>query len=152
MSSSYGENLRLTIFGQSHSPAIGMTLEGLPAGVKLDMEKLRAFLSRRAPGQNAWSTARREADLPEFLSGLRGDVTCGAPLTAIIRNTDTRSGDYAPFAATPRPGHADYTASFRTQRAADTSPAGSRLRSASRAASACRFSRGWGSVSSPASP
>ena len=113
MSSSYGENLRLTIFGQSHSPAVGMTLEGLPAGVKLDMEKLRAFLSRRAPGQNAWSTARREADLPEFLSGLRGDVTCGAPLTAIIRNTDTRSGDYAPFAATPRPGHADYTASVK---------------------------------------
>ena len=113
MSSSYGENLRLTIFGQSHSPAIGMTLEGLPAGVEIDMEKLRAFLARRAPGQNAWSTARREADLPEFLSGLRGNVTCGAPLTAIIRNTDTRSGDYAPFAATPRPGHADYTASVK---------------------------------------
>ena len=107
MSSSYGENLRLTIFGQSHSAAIGMTLEGLPAGVEIDMEKLRAFLARRAPGQNAWSTARREADLPEFLSGLRGSVTCGVPLTAIIRNPDTRSGDYAPFAATPRPGHAD---------------------------------------------
>ena len=113
MSSSYGENLRLTIFGQSHSAAVGMTLEGLPAGVTIDMEKLRAFLARRAPGQNAWSTARKEADLPEFLSGLRGDVTCGAPLTAIIRNTDTRSGDYAPFAATPRPGHADYTASVK---------------------------------------
>ena len=105
MSSSYGENLRLTIFGQSHSAAVGMTLEGLPAGVTIDMEKLRAFLARRAPGQNAWSTARKEADLPEFLSGLRGDVTCGAPLTAIIRNTDTRSGDYAPFAVTPRPGY-----------------------------------------------
>ena len=113
MSSSYGENLRLTIFGQSHSAAVGMTLEGLPAGVTIDMEKLRAFLARRAPGQNAWSTARKEADLPEFLSGLRGDVTCGAPLTAIIRNTDTRSGDYAPFAVTPRPGHADYTASVK---------------------------------------
>lgn len=113
MSSSYGENLRLTIFGQSHSAAVGMTLEGLPAGVTIDMEKLRAFLARRAPGQNAWSTARKEADLPEFLSGLRGDVTCGAPLTAIIRNTDTRSSDYAPFAVTPRPGHADYTASVK---------------------------------------
>lgn len=113
MSSSYGENLRLTIFGQSHSAAIGMTLEGLPAGVEIDREKLGAFLARRAPGQNAWSTARREADLPEFLSGLRGNVTCGVPLTAIIRNTDTRSGDYAPFAATPRPGHADYTASVK---------------------------------------
>ena len=113
MSSSYGENLRLTIFGQSHSPAIGMTLEGLPAGTEIDMEALRAFLARRAPGQNAWSTARKEADLPEFLSGLRGSVTCGVPLTAVIRNTDTRSGDYAPFAETPRPGHADYTASVR---------------------------------------
>ena len=67
MSSSYGENLRLTIFGQSHSAAIGMTLEGLPAGVEIDREKLGAFLARRAPGQNAWSTARREADLPEFM-------------------------------------------------------------------------------------
>ena len=113
MSSSYGENLRLTIFGQSHSPAIGMTLEGLPAGTEIDMEALRAFLARRAPGQNAWSTARKEADLPEFLSGLKGSVSCGVPLTAIIRNTDTRSGDYAPFAETPRPGHADYTASVR---------------------------------------
>ena len=113
MSSSYGENLRLTIFGQSHSPAIGMTLEGLPAGTEIDMEALRAFLARRAPGQNAWSTARKEADLPEFLSGLKGNVSCGVPLTAIIRNTDTRSGDYAPFAETPRPGHADYTASVR---------------------------------------
>lgn len=113
MSSSYGENLKLTIFGQSHSPAIGMTLEGLPAGTEIDMEALNAFLARRAPGQNAWSTARREADLPEFISGLKGNVTCGVPLTAIIRNTDTRSKDYAPFAETPRPGHADYTASVR---------------------------------------
>ena len=113
MSSSYGENLRLTIFGQSHSPAIGMTLEGLPAGTEIDMDTLHAFLARRAPGQNAWSTARKEADLPEFISGLKGNVTCGVPLTAIIRNTDTRSKDYAPFAKTPRPGHADYTASVR---------------------------------------
>lgn len=113
MSSSCGENLKLTIFGQSHSPAIGMTLEGLPAGTEIDMEALNAFLARRAPGQNAWSTARREADLPEFISGLKGNVTCGVPLTAIIRNTDTRSKDYAPFAETPRPGHADYTASVR---------------------------------------
>lgn len=113
MSSSCGENLKLTIFGQSHSPAIGMTLEGLPAGTEIDMEALNVFLARRAPGQNAWSTARREADLPEFISGLKGNVTCGVPLTAIIRNTDTRSKDYAPFAETPRPGHADYTASVR---------------------------------------
>ena len=113
MSSSYGENLHLTIFGQSHSPAIGMTLEGIPAGEPIDFEALQRFLERRAPGRNAYSTARREADAPEFLSGLRGNTTCGVPLTAIIRNGDTRSKDYAPFSAVPRPGHADYTANVK---------------------------------------
>ena len=113
MSSSYGENLHLTIFGQSHSPAIGMTLEGIPAGEGIDLEALQRFLERRAPGRNAYSTARKEADAPEFLSGLRGDTTCGVPLTAIIRNGDTRSKDYAPFSAVPRPGHADYTANVK---------------------------------------
>ena len=111
--SQYGEHLRLTVFGQSHAPAIGMTLEGLPAGEAIDMEALQAFLERRAPGRNDWSTPRREADAPEFLSGLVGNVTCGAPLTAIIRNTNTRSGDYANLAAVPRPGHADYTAQVK---------------------------------------
>lgn len=113
MSSSYGENIRLTIFGQSHSPAIGMTLEGLPAGEAIDMEALRCFLSRRAPGQNAWSTARREADLPRFVSGLRDNVTCGAPLTALIENSDTRSQDYEELRHVPRPGHADFTAAVK---------------------------------------
>lgn len=108
--SQYGQNLRLTIFGQSHAPAIGMTLEGLPAGEAIDMEALQIFLKRRAPGRNAWSTPRKEADAPEFLSGLVDNVTCGAPLTAVIRNTNTRSGDYANLAVVPRPGHADYTA------------------------------------------
>ena len=113
MSSSYGENLHLTIFGQSHSPAIGMTLEGIPAGEKLDMEELQAFMERRAPGRNSYSTARREADAPEFIAGLRGEYTCGVPLTAIIRNGDTRSRDYAAFSSIPRPGHADYTANVK---------------------------------------
>ena len=108
--SQYGQNLHLTIFGQSHAPAIGMTLEGLPAGEAIDMEALQAFLNRRAPGRNAWSTPRKEADAPEFLSGLVDNVTCGAPITAVIRNTNTRSGDYANLAVVPRPGHADYTA------------------------------------------
>lgn len=113
MSSTYGENLHLTIFGQSHSPAIGMTLEGIPAGEQLGFDQLQRFLERRAPGRSAYSTARKEADAPEFLSGLRGSTTCGAPLTAIIRNGDTRSKDYAPFSAVPRPGHADYTANVK---------------------------------------
>ena len=111
--SQYGEHLRLTIFGQSHAPAIGMTLEGLPAGEAIDMEALQAFLKRRAPGQNAWSTRRKEADQPEILSGLVEGRTCGAPITAVIRNTNTRSGDYANLAVVPRPGHADYTAQVK---------------------------------------
>ena len=94
MSSTCGENIKVTVFGQSHSAAIGMTLEGVPAGESIDMEELRAFLRRRAPGQNAWSTARKEEDIPEFLAGLKGGVSCGTPITAIIRNTDARPGDY----------------------------------------------------------
>lgn len=113
MSSCYGENLHLSIFGQSHSPAIGMTLEGLPAGEAIDLEELQRFLQRRAPGQNEYSTSRKEADIPEFFSGLKDNVTCGAPLTAIIRNTNTRSQDYAAFSQIPRPGHADYTAQIK---------------------------------------
>ena len=77
--SRYGEFLHLTIFGQSHAPAIGMILEGLPAGETIDMAALQTFLDRRAPGRNDWSTPRKEADQPEFLSGLVGNVTCGAP-------------------------------------------------------------------------
>lgn len=113
MSSTYGENLRLTIFGQSHSPAIGVTVEGIPAGEKIDLDELQRFLNRRAPGKNAWSTPRKETDAPEILSGLVNGYTCGAPLTAIIRNTNTRSQDYANLAVTPRPGHADYTAEVK---------------------------------------
>ena len=113
MSSTYGENLKLTIFGQSHSPAIGVTIEGIPAGEKVDLDELQRFLNRRAPGKNAWSTPRKEADAPEILSGLVNGHTCGAPLTAIIRNTNTRSQDYENLALTPRPGHADYTAEVK---------------------------------------
>ena len=113
MSSSYGENLHLTIFGQSHSPAIGVTIEGIPAGEAVDLDALQRFLGRRAPGQNPWSTPRKEGDVPEFLCGLKDGRTCGAPMTAIIRNTNTRSGDYAALARTPRPGHADYTAQVK---------------------------------------
>ena len=100
MSSTYGENLHLTIFGQSHSPAIGVTVEGIPAGEKVDLDELQCFLNRRAPGKNVWSTPRKEADAPEILSGLVNGYTCGAPLTAIIRNTNTRSQDYANLAVT----------------------------------------------------
>ena len=113
MSSSIGENIRLTLFGQSHSPAIGMTLEGIPAGNRLDPEQLNRFLARRAPGRNAWSTQRKESDRPEFLSGLVNDTTCGVPITAVIRNGDARSGDYTLLKEIPRPGHADYAAEIK---------------------------------------
>ncbi len=122
--SSYGENLRITIFGQSHSPAIGVTVEGIPAGERIDTAELARFLARRAPGRNEWSTPRREADAPEFLSGLKDSVTCGAPLAAIIRNADTRSQDYAALADTPRPGHADYTAQVKYGGAQDSAGGG----------------------------
>ena len=94
MSSTYGEYLKLSIFGQSHGAAIGMVLDGIPAGLPVDKDALAAFLRRRAPGQNAYSTPRKEADMPEFLSGLVENTTCGAPIAAEIRNTNTRSGDY----------------------------------------------------------
>lgn len=110
MGSIYGENIRMTFFGQSHSPAVGVTIEGIPAGERVDPERLRAFLARRAPGQSELTTLRREADEPEFLAGLVDGVTCGAPLTAILRNTDVRVQDYEALKDVPRPGHADYTA------------------------------------------
>ena len=113
MSSNIGENLRLTIFGESHGRAIGMTLEGIPAGLKLDPGELQRFRARRAPGKSEASTARREADAPEFLSGLKGDTVTGAPIAAVIRNADTRSGDYEALKTVPRPGHADYTAQVK---------------------------------------
>ena len=110
MSSSYGENLRVHIFGESHGPAVGVTVEGIPAGEAVDLAELQRFLDRRAPGRNAWSTPRKEADVPEFLSGLREGKTCGTPLTAILKSANTRSGDYDALRDVPRPGHADYTA------------------------------------------
>ena len=113
MSSTYGDKLKLSIFGQSHGAAIGMTLDGIPAGLPVDMEHLQDFLNRRAPGQNDFSTPRREEDAPEFLSGIVDGCTCGAPIAAIIRNHNTRSGDYENLRDCPRPGHADYTAQIK---------------------------------------
>ena len=113
MSSTYGEMIRLSIFGESHGAAIGMTLDGVPAGLPVDLDKLQEFLNRRAPGQNNWSTPRKEADRPEFLSGILNGFTTGAPIAAIIRNTNTRSGDYENLKNCPRPGHADYTAQMK---------------------------------------
>ena len=111
MPSTLGSTLTVTVFGQSHSPAVGCVIEGLPAGFRVDLEALSAFVARRAPGSDPWSTPRKEPDAPRIVSGLnqRGE-TCGAPLTAVIENTNTRSGDYDNILAVPRPGHADFAA------------------------------------------
>ena len=113
MSSIIGDNIKISIWGQSHSDAIGVTIDGLPAGIKIDIKKLSEFLKRRAPGQDKYSTPRKEEDLPEFLSGLVDDTTCGAPLCAMIRNTNTKSSDYKNITDIPRPAHADYTAHIK---------------------------------------
>ena len=113
MSSTYGKNLNLTIFGQSHGAAIGMTLDGIPAGLPVDFTALDTFLARRAPGQGAYATARKEADSPEFLAGIVDGFTCGVPIAAIIRNENTRSADYESLKDMPRPGHADLTAQIK---------------------------------------
>ena len=111
---SLGDALRLTLFGQSHGPAVGCVLDGFPSGQAIDWDRVRAFMARRAPGKNAWSTPRQETDAWEILSGLNADgVPCGAPLTAVIRNENKHSFDYADLLGKPRPGHADFTAGFK---------------------------------------
>lgn len=113
MSSTYGDRIKLSIFGQSHGAAIGMTLDNIPAGLPVDFEALQAFLNRRAPGQHDFSTPRKEEDTPEFLSGVVNGFTCGAPIAAIIHNRNTKSGDYENLKDCPRPGHADFTAQIK---------------------------------------
>ena len=107
--------MRYSIFGESHGPAVGVVLEGVPPGLALDLEAVRFDLSRRAPGKSPLSTARKEADEPQILSGVFEGRTTGAPLCAVIKNTDTRSGDYAKTRDLARPGHADYPAHVRYQ-------------------------------------
>ena len=113
MSSTYGEHLKLSIFGQSHGTAIGMSLDGIPAGLPVDTDALQTFLNRRVPGQHNYSTPRREEDRPDFLSGIVNGSTCGAPIAAVIYNKNTHSGDYENLKDSPRPGHADYTAQIK---------------------------------------
>ena len=113
MGSTYGQNFRIAIFGESHAAAIGVEIEGIPAGTKIDVEALQAFLERRAPGRDTTSTARHEADVPEFLCGMKDGVATGSPIAVLIRNADTRSHDYDNLANVPRPGHADYPADVK---------------------------------------
>ena len=113
MSSAFGQYLKLSIFGQSHGEALGVTLDDFPAGMTIDMEQLLAEMARRAPGQSLMTTARKEPDAPEFLSGVLNGRTTGQPICAIIRNTNQRSKDYGDGVDLVRPGHADYTGHVR---------------------------------------
>lgn len=119
MSSTWGSNIKLSIFGGSHTGAIGVVLDNLPPNEKIDMEAVRVQMARRAPGKDKTATTRVEADEPQILSGILDGVTTGAPLAAIILNTNTRSKDYSDLKVHPRPGHADYTAAVRYDGAND---------------------------------
>lgn len=110
MAATYKNNLELTIFGESHGKAIGITIGNLPSGIKIDEEFIESEMQRRAPGKNAMSTARKEADKVEILSGILDGYTTGAPLTGIIYNSDQHSKDYSSLKENMRPGHSDYPA------------------------------------------
>lgn len=110
MSSTLGNRLRVTVFGQSHSRAIGGVIDGFPAGMSVDLEEVGAFMARRAPGSGPTSTARREKDVPSFVSGIKDGVTCDAPIAFFIENGNARPSDYDELKRCPRPSHADFPA------------------------------------------
>ena len=113
MSSIWGKRLKISLFGESHGPTIGVVLDGFPAGVKIDEEYIMSQMIRRAPGGDSYSTKRNETDVPQIQSGVFNGFSTGAPICAIIQNSDTHSKDYAELANKPRPGHADYTGKIR---------------------------------------
>lgn len=113
MSGQWGNYLRVSIYGESHGPAIGITIDGLPSGLPLDLDAIAFEMARRAPGRNSLSTQRQEADTPRILSGLYRGRTTGTPLSATIANTGAHSGDYGEELDLLRPGHADYTGHVR---------------------------------------
>ena len=119
MSSSYGDKIKISVFGESHGGGIGVVIDGLPAGEKIDLDAVLAQMARRAPGKDKTATPRRESDLPRILSGILGDTLTGAPLCAVIENTNTRSSDYGNLLAMPRPAHSDYTAFVKYKGAND---------------------------------
>ena len=119
MGSTWGDHVKITIFGESHGNGIGVVIDGFPAGHSCDMEFIHSEMARRVPGQSSLTTGRREKDLPEILSGVLEDpdtgkiTTTGAPISIVIRNTDTRSGDYENLRSVPRPSHSEYTGKLR---------------------------------------
>ena len=113
MGSVFGNKIKISVFGESHGTAIGVVIDGLPSGERIDMEELAAQMARRAPGGDKTATPRKEADQPQILSGMIGNLTTGAPLAAVIYNTNTRSQDYGNVLSSPRPAHSDYAAFVR---------------------------------------
>ena len=113
MSSFWNHNITVSIFGESHGPAIGVVIDNLPPGEHIDLEELRCFMARRAPKKDATSTQRNEKDLPNIMSGVHNGYTTGTPLAAFINNTDQHSQDYGNISKLARPGHADYTGALR---------------------------------------
>jgi len=105
----WGEQLKISIFGESHGPGLGVVLSGLPAGMELDQDLIRRELNRRAPGKSSLTTPRKEEDRFEVLSGVFNNRTTGTPLCLLIRNSDQQSNDYEQIRDIIRPGHADYT-------------------------------------------
>ncbi len=124
MHSYNGSRLTLSLFGSSHADYVGMTLGGIPAGLPVELAQLQSFLDRRAPGRSPLTTARKEADVPEFLSGVVNGRTDGGPITARILNQNVRRGDYEKIKDIPRPGHADFTARMKYGDAWDGSGGG----------------------------
>ncbi len=113
MSSTWNHNISFSVFGESHGPAIGVCMDNVPPGESIDMDKLMAFMARRAPKKDKTSTQRREKDMPQIMSGYLNGKTTGTPLCALIQNTDQHSGDYSNLSRLARPGHADYTGALR---------------------------------------
>lgn len=113
MSSVWGRNIKISIFGESHGFGVGVVLDNLPPGIKLDLDEIKHHMKRRAPGQNAWSTHRKEDDAFEILSGFVNSYTTGTPLCMIIAGKDKKSSDYEKLLNLPRPGHADFTGHIR---------------------------------------
>ena len=105
--SSFGELFRFTTWGESHGPAIGVVVDGVPSRIPLTADEIQHWLDRRKPGQSKFTTQRRESDRVEILSGVFEGVTTGTPVSLLIRNEDQRSKDYGEIKDLYRPGHAD---------------------------------------------
>ena len=146
MSNTFGKRFVMTTFGESHGPAIGCVLDGVPAGLAIDEAYIQAQMDRRRPGQNAYATARKEADKVEILSGVFEGKATGTPIAMVIYNTNQKSGDYGNVKDLFRPGHADFTYwqkyGIRDYRGLEARSACGKCRATSNVEASTRESRG----------